>query len=319
MAVARRTLAIGLLAFALVSCGSSPRPREDSSSATLAREPYPFKVAQLAPGVFAISERSLPIKSVCFLMVGTRRALMLDAGSSKDYDISAVVRSLTSKPVSMIPTHFHFDHIGGLYRFADVWMIDSPTTRRMVQRDGMAVVPNAVSLTPDPSAFAAPFKVSKFVRSGTRVDLGGKTVAIYLAKGHTQEDVLVKNLTDNMVFTGDLITSSNLFIGNIADYNESAEFLDGITDRDTKLFGAHDDPQTKYSRLVTMTRSDLSDILTNLRRIKNHLIEGRSITEWAGVLPFSQPATLYTTGKNVDIIDGAVVDGTPLFYEASAH
>src|SRR5207342_266540 len=69
-----------------------------------------------------------------YLLVGRTRALLIDAGATRR-DIRPVLAGLTRLPVTVIPTHLHFDHTNGLRHFTDIALIDLPETRARV-RDG---------------------------------------------------------------------------------------------------------------------------------------------------------------------------------------
>ena len=62
-----------------------------------------FAVEEVAPGVIAIGEPRFHQINWNYLILGTRRALMLDTGPGVR-DISKAVRSLTTLPVTALPS-----------------------------------------------------------------------------------------------------------------------------------------------------------------------------------------------------------------------
>ena len=61
---------------------------------------------------FAISEYRHWEETHCYLLCGTKKAILIDTGLGVA-NIKKVVDSLTSLPVTAITTHIHWDHIGG--------------------------------------------------------------------------------------------------------------------------------------------------------------------------------------------------------------
>jgi hypothetical protein len=76
-----------------------------------------FQVYDVAPGVFAISEPRQYEGVTSFLVVGSERALLFDTGLGVAR-IGEVVRGLTDRPVTVLNSHTHFDHVGGNSEFA---------------------------------------------------------------------------------------------------------------------------------------------------------------------------------------------------------
>ena len=68
-----------------------------------------FDVRPLAEGVFLIAE---PGHVNNFLVVGDDRAVLLDTGLGVA-DIRTVAEGLAGKPLSVVNSHYHFDHSGG--------------------------------------------------------------------------------------------------------------------------------------------------------------------------------------------------------------
>jgi hydroxyacylglutathione hydrolase len=198
-----------------------------------------FAVTTIAPGIYAISEPKYYQHNVSYLVVGSRRALMIDSGASTTEDITKVVQSLTSKPVAVIPTHLHFDHIGGLHRFKTIWMIDVAATRELEDKSGITRIPAERHIgTPD-GFTSTPFRVAKYLKPGAMVDLGGRHIRVIYAPGHTPDEIVLYSPGDNMLFAGDFIYPAGLFSGNDQDYLQSANTVLEAINAQTTVYGAH--------------------------------------------------------------------------------
>src|SRR5829696_4830963 len=78
-----------------------------------------FEAWEAESGIFVIEE---PLHAECvksYLIVGEERAALIDTGMGVG-DIAAVVRELTDKPVTVLLSHAHWDHIGGNTGFSEL-------------------------------------------------------------------------------------------------------------------------------------------------------------------------------------------------------
>ena len=72
-------------------------------------------VDNLGNGIWRINEFSLVN---AFVVEGSERSVIIDTGCGLG-DIRKVAESVTRKPLSVLLTHMHPDHIGGIYHFHD--------------------------------------------------------------------------------------------------------------------------------------------------------------------------------------------------------
>ena len=75
-----------------------------------------FETTEIDENTFVISEPKHWEETNCYLLIGKEQALLIDTGLGVS-DISVEVRKITDKPIIVIPTHVHWDHIGGLSGF----------------------------------------------------------------------------------------------------------------------------------------------------------------------------------------------------------
>ena len=93
-----------------------------------------WSVEEIAPNTFAIGEPRYYQQNYSYLILGGTQAVMLDAGTG-NRDIRPVLRSLTTLPLTVIPSHLHFDHTGGLGAFEHIAMLDLPALRAQAKDD----------------------------------------------------------------------------------------------------------------------------------------------------------------------------------------
>ena len=80
-----------------------------------------FDVYRIRDHIYAVHEPGQVEEVISFLIVGTERALLFDTGLGIG-DIKSLVDELTDKPLLVLNSHSHYDHIGGI----NLEIIDTP-------------------------------------------------------------------------------------------------------------------------------------------------------------------------------------------------
>lgn len=157
--VAAGVVAAALLApyvYSEITVWTQPHAIVDSAPVHLSKgrmvDDY-FAVEDLGNDTFAIGEPRYYQQNYSYLIVGRRRAVLFDSGSGTR-DISRVVAALTKLPVTVIVSHLHFDHLGGVGPFEHTAMIDLPETRADVS--GGLFKPGRYEYLADPIPTIAP-------------------------------------------------------------------------------------------------------------------------------------------------------------------
>ena len=200
-----------------------------------------FVVADLGHNAFAIGE---PLYGQCnfsYLIVGTERALLFDTGPGVK-DITPAVRSLTVLPVLAIPSHLHFDHVGNLARFSTIGLPDLPALRAQVH-DGIFAF-GFYQYLGFVEGFSPPsVHVSRWIASGSDIELGGRRVRLISVPGHTPDSVVLLDRDANRLFAGDFIYPSSIYAylpgADLAAYSRSAGQVAQLLDDGSSVYGAH--------------------------------------------------------------------------------
>ena len=151
-------------------------------------------VKEMIPGVYLLDEAH---GATGYLVVGEDRACVIDTMCAET-NLGEEVRKLTDKPVFVINTHGHPDHIYGNVYFEEIYIhpADIPMAEEFYQE------PLYVEGCKKAGATVPPFKTTK---GGDTFDLGGRTLEIYELPGHTPGGILVLLKEDRILFTGDSI------------------------------------------------------------------------------------------------------------------
>ena len=157
-----------------------------------------FEVYQFEHDVWAIYEPFQWQEVISYLIVGNKYALLVDSGNGIG-DIKAIVDTLTDKPVLVLNTHSHFDHIGGNYQFKNIL---SPSTKFSISNskgNNSQIIRTEVSpeaLCKDlpkgvsqGSHVIKPYSITSKIKDGDIIDLGGRKIEILQIPGHTDDSV----------------------------------------------------------------------------------------------------------------------------------
>jgi glyoxylase-like metal-dependent hydrolase (beta-lactamase superfamily II) len=196
-------------------------------------------VEQIAPDTYAIGEPLTSPDNYEYLLLGKSRALLIDAGATTR-DIHAVLAKLTKLPVTVIPTHLHFDHTNGLRYFSSVAMIDLPETRTRVLHDLFHLQRYQYM---DSSHEPPVFRVTEWVKPDATIDLGSRDVQVLWTPGHTATSVSIYDAGAKLLFTGDLIYPTTIYAfmadSSLSAYEATANRLLAMLPEDTAIYGAH--------------------------------------------------------------------------------
>jgi glyoxylase-like metal-dependent hydrolase (beta-lactamase superfamily II) len=234
-------------------CKALPRPEYRALQRVLPDETW-FEVYKVAPGTFAIYEPRQFEETISYLIVGTKQALLFDTGMGIG-NIKAVVARLTSRPVVVLNSHTHNDHVGGNWQFPYVFALDTAFTRvnaKGSRADAQAelVGDNLCGDLPkgfDRAKYATkPWKISLFVHDGFKVNLGRRTVEIIATPGHTPDAISLIDRENGLLFTGDTYYPATIWLyrpeTDLTEYTASVKKLVALAPQVKMVLGAHNIP-----------------------------------------------------------------------------
>jgi glyoxylase-like metal-dependent hydrolase (beta-lactamase superfamily II) len=226
-----------------------------------------FVIEAVDETTFAIGEPRYYQGNYSYLLLGSERALLFDAGSGLQ-DITPVVRSLTSLPVTVLPSHLHFDHVGALGRFDRTALPDHADLRSRA-RDGRLQLERyeflgAMDRLPLPA-----FRVDDWFADGQRIDLGGREVEILHTPGHTPTSVSVWDGAHRSLFVGDFLYPGELFAflpgASLSAYEETANRLLTRLPAAARIYAAHMQEPPAVPTAPLMQVSELQALAMALR------------------------------------------------------
>ena len=198
--------------------------------------PPPQKETAVTPLEEGILEISMPpVGFISYLVPGSERAALIDTGMGVG-SLRSEVEKLTSLPVFVINTHGHPDHAGGNAEFEETYIApeEYDVFQRMAtlefRKDDISRMPGgkelAEKLQPTPP-------LPKPLSDGQVFDLGGRTLRIIYAPGHTHGSIAILDEGSGTLFTGDNAMSRNTSIhewnsATISQYRATLERLKAL-------------------------------------------------------------------------------------------
>jgi cysteine-rich repeat protein len=195
-------------------CGANFFPTQGAQNA--------FEVRKLFDDVILIKETNPNTgeRPVMTLFLGTDKALLFDSGHVTTAASDVIAPFLNGRPVELINTHLHADHIRDNANF-DVIAID-PTEvfdqeNFVAQHCGIAATDfnanheaacNAGLFNPPASedlGVNISYNVIRVVRNEHVIDLGGHQITVLFTPGHSRTSITLHDTTRKLLFTGDTL------------------------------------------------------------------------------------------------------------------
>ena len=151
-------------------------------------------IKEVLPGIFLMDEAH---EATGYLVVGNERACVIDTMNGYN-DLYQAVRELTDKPLTVVNTHGHPDHIFGNMFFQEAYL--HPADRELART--FAEDPEYQKMLKEREKAFPPFKD---ILPGDTIDLGGRTLEVFGLPGHTPGGILLLLREDRVLFTGDSI------------------------------------------------------------------------------------------------------------------
>lgn len=181
-------------AIGLESIPQDSKPSDDPNASTLKMD---YKLVYEGPDVVFhqindhlwVGNGHRTYNESVYIVEGQEKALLIDTGTRMDH-LDEIVAGITSKPVTVVLTHTHGDHAGSVKWFKEIWMTKADGINPPRGYDG---------------------KVS-YMSNHQMFDLGGRTLEVFHAPGHTRDSVLLIDRENHLAISGDAFGSTNLLM-----------------------------------------------------------------------------------------------------------
>lgn len=269
---------------------------------------YPF--ARISQGVYEVDEFD---NASIYLVEGDDRAALIDTGIGLG-DLRAFAAGLTDRPLTVLLTHNHRDHVGNAPLFPEVWMsgLDQrmgPLLRPLTARDSrMQYARNTCRRHPEKrypwtEADMVDFSPERepqvrTLGDGDVIDLGGRTLQCVWTPGHTPGSMSFIDSRTGALFCGD---SCNRVVGlgvrpidgmRHATVEEAHAALRRLNTMDFDhglIFNGHGDFRTPGRPLAPW-------VLPAVTQAMAQLLSGRYTTEHRVIPSINAPVEVLMTG-----------------------
>jgi hydroxyacylglutathione hydrolase len=235
-----------------------------------------FTVQALDERTFAIGEPRYYQQNFSYLLVGSERAVLFDAGPGVR-DIRPVVKSLTDRPVTFVPSHFHYDHVGNTITFERVAVVDLPYLRKRAP-DGRLRLGFEEHLGVAEGIEAPTLLVDDWLVPGSTLSLGDRTLRVLYTPGHTEDSISLLDVDSGFVFAADFIYPGALaaFLPNssMGDYLQGSTTVIDAVPPGARIFAAHRDAPPGAPELGL---GDVRDLHSALQAIRAGELQGTGV------------------------------------------
>lgn len=187
------------------------------------------QVKELFDDTWCITEGEGRGATHCYLLIGSNSAILIDTGLGT-INLKEVIEQITNKPICVINTHGHIDHISQNYQFDKVYLneadeeifLEHSSTdfrkkffkQRLIKKgassevlekaDGKAMLTQLCTLPKNQNRFN--------VNDKQKIDLGNRQIEIITTPGHTIGSLCVYDKNNQALFTGDTLCEEGVLL-----------------------------------------------------------------------------------------------------------
>src|SRR5688500_14024098 len=92
-----------------------------------------FEVYEIAPNLFVFYEPRHYERTIVNLVIGQQKAALIDTGCGIG-NLRKAVEQVTDKPVIVINTHTHADHLGSNHQFDEIALFDHRLSHQVAEK-----------------------------------------------------------------------------------------------------------------------------------------------------------------------------------------
>ncbi|MDR3072154.1 MAG: MBL fold metallo-hydrolase [Clostridiales Family XIII bacterium] len=185
-----------------------------------------------------------------YLLEGEDRAALIDTGMGGG-DLQSVVRNLTSKELIVLNTHGHFDHCGANNQFGEAYIDEKDLPVLKLQQSKQyfdAILPLPLRLLLSRVLrrilYCSHDETYRFFSDGDTFDLGGRTIEVLSAPGHSIGSVCFLDRENRYLFSGDTVVSVGVLLNlcgstNAETFLQSQQKLRARSSEWEKIFAGH--------------------------------------------------------------------------------
>lgn len=267
-----------------------------------------YETHLVGEGIIAIGEPFHEEEVFSYLVIGKDADLLVDTGMGIK-PISGTIDKIRNKnkPIMVINTHGHFDHIGGNRHFNEVLIPNHPweiTTilngYENISLENYGVLTGFWKGMPemfDSSRLTIPpfYRIKPLLEEGYKFDLGDRKLSVIETPGHTPSGISLFDEKTGHLFTSDLLYQGPLYSflteSSPKDYYLSLQKIKRMGDSITSIHPGHNYPNAQMS-LIDFALECFDMFLENKPASEQKNIDGEDVLIFKH--PFVQRLSLIT-------------------------
>lgn len=219
-----------------------------------------YTVTEVKPNVWAIEDAISSEHTICYLICGSKKALLFDTGLGIS-PLTPVLHRITDLPITVVLSHSHFDHCGAAHEFDNLtaWQSES---MKIVSTQGVSndivekLVGDEIFTSIAPYKLnIKPFSNVQFIDAEQTIDIGGYSLKTIHTPGHTEDSICLYEPTQKWIFTGDTLYPGPIYLqfenSNIDNYHTSIDTLNTMKVDD--IFPGHNATHASPDLLTEIT------------------------------------------------------------------
>ncbi len=236
-----------------------------------------FEIQELPHDIVAIREPYHVQDVISYLIKGRESCLLWDTGLGM-FDIKQIVEKLTEKPVYVVNSHYHFDHLGGNGYFDKVHVYNDEIIINRL-KNGITAADVEQNFTKQAINYKGelPFDIEEFsikptenfvtIEDGHIFDLGNRRFKVVHTPVHSPESLMLVCEEEKLVFTGDILHPTNTCVH--LGFENSEKNIDAYIAIMETLADKYKEYQLYCSHIEPMQNGGMFDeMLRALRKIK---------------------------------------------------
>ena len=200
-----------------------------------------------------------PLQSNCYLAFdkGSRGAIIIDPGDAPDYILQEIGRR-ELKPLAIVATHGHFDHILAATHL--MLALDIPFLMNKRDEFLLARMISSSKLATGVGEDLPPI-ITKYLKNGDKIKIGNSFFSVLATPGHTPGSVSLYSMKGSLVFVGDLVFSDGSIGRYDFRYSEKDNLLNSLRKilklpSETKVYSGHGEDSSIGALRVLLKNSN---------------------------------------------------------------
>ncbi len=148
-----------------------------------------LKATEMEPGVTVLETSD---NTTLYIVEGDSAAVLIDTGTSVK-NLDEIIARLTDKPYKVLATHGHYDHVGNISFFPEIYLHEA-------------------DYNIESKPLQAYTGVIRPLADGDIFELGGRRLEVVHTPGHTPGSVVLVDYDNKLAFTGDAFGSGEMWL-----------------------------------------------------------------------------------------------------------